>query len=172
MELWVAFGFGGAIGVLLGYLFGRQRRQPVRRATPAPPPPTPRPPPPEIRHVVMDEGAANVLNALNNRLAAIGTLADLLHGSPLDPERARALMMLHGEVRRAAEITQHFLELAEHPIGAAEPSDAAVGLNGGLAQREVTLRELGAKLDRSIPHALPMVAFPMGQPPQMFTRLL
>src|SRR5258705_310859 len=126
MELWGAFGFGGAIGVLLGYLFGRQRRQPVRRATPAPPPPTPRPPPPEIRHVVMDEGAANVLNALNNRLAAIGTLADLLHGSPLDPERARALMMLHGEVRRAAEITTHFLELTDHPIGAAEPCDASV----------------------------------------------
>src|SRR3989454_7675590 len=71
--------------------------------------------PPEIQHVVLDEGSANVLNALNNRLAAIGALADLLHGSPLDPERARALMMLHGEVRRAAEITQHFLELAQHP---------------------------------------------------------
>ena len=125
-----------------------------------------------MKRVALDEGSANVLNALNNRLAAIGALADLLHGSPLDPERARALMMLHGEVRRAAEITQHFLELAEHPIGAAEPSDAAVVLNGVLAEREVTLRELGVKLDRSIPHDLPMVACPMAQLTEMFTRLL
>jgi len=104
-----------------------------------------------VQHVVLDEGSANVLNALNNRLAAIGALADLLHGSPLDPERARALMMLHGEVRRAAEITQHFLELAQHPIGAAEPSDCSIVLNGVLAEREGTLRELGVKLVRSIP---------------------
>jgi len=125
-----------------------------------------------VKRVALDEGSANVLNALNNRLAAIGALADLLHGSPLDPERARALMMLHGEVRRAAEITQHFLELAEHPIGAAEPSDAAVVLNGVLAEREVTFRELGVKLTRTIPHDLPMVACPMAQLTEMFTRLL
>src|SRR5213083_2064464 len=172
MELWVAFGFGAGVGVLLGYLFGRQGQPPARRLTPAPPPPVPRPPPPEIRHVVMDEGAANVLNALNNRLAAIGTLADLLHGSPLDPERARALMMLHGEVRRAAEITQHFLELAQHPAGAAEPCDAAVVINGVLAERDSTFRELGVKIVRSVPTDLPMVACPMAQLTEMLTKLL
>src|SRR6266704_2601693 len=128
MELWVAFGFGAAVGALVGYLLGRQRELPAAaRARPAPlsPPPSAKSSTasPEVKHVVLDEGSANVLNALNNRLSAIGALADLLHGSPLDPERARALMMLHGEVRRAAEITQHFLELAQHPIGAAEPSD-------------------------------------------------
>src|SRR6266550_5566688 len=179
MELWVAFGFGAAVGALIGYLLGRQAQVPAAaRARPAPPslpPPSFKSAPqasPEIKHVVLDEGSANVLNALNNRLAAIGALADLLHGSPLDPERARALMMLHGEVRRAAEITQHFLELAEHPIGAAEPSDAAVVLNGVLAEREVTFRELGVKLNRTIPHDLPMVACPMAQLTEMFTRLL
>src|SRR6267142_1103280 len=153
MELWVAFGFGAAVGALIGFLLGRQKQVPAAsRARPAPPS---QPPPssrssssasPDVKHVVLDEGSANVLNALNNRLAAIGALADLLHGSPLDPERARALMMLHGEVRRAAEITQHFLELAQHPIGAAEPSDCSIVLNGVLAEREGTLRELGVKL--------------------------
>jgi len=133
MELWVAFGFGGLIGAFIGVFIGRHRAS--QRSTSAPvvmPPPIPpqRFAPPEVQHVVLDEGSANVLNALNNRLAAIGALADLLHGSPLDPERARALMMLHGEVRRAAEITQHFLELAQHPIGAAEPSDCSIVLNG------------------------------------------
>jgi two-component system NtrC family sensor kinase len=173
MELWVAFGFGAGVGILLGYLFGRQRRQaPPRRATPVPPPPAPRTTPPEIRHVVMDEGAANVLNALNNRLAAIGTLADLLHGSPLDPERARALMMLHGEVRRAAEITTHFLELTDHPIGAAEPCDAAVVINGVLAERDATFRELGVRVVRNVPPNMPMVACPMGQLTEMLTKLL
>src|SRR2546425_6498955 len=181
MGLWVSFAFGALLGVFLGVLIGRARaaargqgaRAPSEGHAPtATPLAPPRSLPPEIQHVVLDEGSANVLNALNNRLAAIGALADLLHGSPLDPERARALMMLHGEVRRAAEITQHFLELAEHPIGAAEPSDATVVLNGVLAEREVTFRELGVKLTRSIPHELPMVACPMAQLTEMFTRLL
>jgi len=80
--------------------------------------------------------------------------------------------MLHGEVRRAAEITQHFLELAQHPIGAAEPSDCSIVLNGVLAEREGTLRELGVKLVRSIPHELPMVACPMAQLTEMLMKLV
>lgn len=113
-----------------------------------------------------------MLNALNNRLAAIGALADLLHGSPLDPERARALVLLHGEVRRAAEITSHFLELAAHPAGAAEPCDAAMVINGVLAERESPLRELGVKIIRSVPADLPLVACPMAQLTEMLTKLL
>jgi CheY-like chemotaxis protein len=176
MELWVAFGFGAAVGALIGYLLGRQRRGPMLQARPAPPS---QPPPTSklltaaaVQHVVLDEGSANVLNALNNRLAAIGALADLLHGSPLDPERARALVLLHGEVRRAAEITSHFLELAAHPAGAAEPCDAAVVINGVLAERESTFRELGVKMIRTVPADLPMVACPMVQLTEILTKLL
>src|SRR5256886_9400313 len=175
MELWVAFGFGAAVGALIGYLLGRQKqvRAPqARPAPPSPPPPTVKPSAPAVKHVVLDEGSANVLNALNNRLAAIGALADLLHGSPLDPERARALVLLHGEVRRAAEITSHFLELAAHPAGAAEPCDAAVVINGVLAERESTFRELGVKMIRAVPGDLPMVACPMAQLTEMLTKLL
>ena len=175
MELWVAFGFGAAVGALIGYLLGRQKqvRAPqARPAPPSPPPPTVKPSAPAVKHVVLDEGSANVLNALNNRLAAIGALADLLHGSPLDPERARALVLLHGEVRRAAEITSHFLELAAHPAGAAEPCDAAVVINGVLAERESTFRELGAKVMRAVPADLPMVSCPMAQLTEMLTKLL
>ena len=173
MELWISFAFGGLVCGVIAYLVGRQRASGRPMVATPPLPTAPRPATPvEVKRVALDEGSANVLNALNNRLAAIGALADLLHGSPLDPERARALMMLHGEVRRAAEITQHFLELAEHPIGAAEPSDAAVVLNGVLAEREVTIRELGVKLERSISQDLPMVACPMAQLTEMFTRLL
>src|SRR5213083_740950 len=181
MGLWVSFAFGALLGVFLGVLIGRARaaargqgaRAPSEGHAPTATPMTPpRSLPPEIQHVVLDEGSANVLNALNNRLAAIGALADLLHGSPLDPERARALMMLHGEVRRAAEITQHFLELAQHPIGAAEPSDCSIVLNGVLAEREGTLKELGVKLMRSIPADLPMVACPMAQLTEMLMKLL
>jgi len=86
MELWVAFGFGALIGTFIGALIGRHRAARGAIAPPvAAPPPAQRFAPPEVQHVVLDEGSANVLNALNNRLAAIGALADLLHGSPLDP---------------------------------------------------------------------------------------
>src|SRR5256884_1702336 len=149
MELWVASGFGAVVGALLGYLLGRLRQVPVPQARPAPPsqpPPSYKASTPStVKHVVLDDGSANVLNALNNRLAAIGALADLLHGSPLDPERARALVLLHGEVRRAAETTSHFLELAAHPPGAADPCDAAVVIKRVLAERESALRGLGAQ---------------------------
>ncbi|MDP3911203.1 MAG: hybrid sensor histidine kinase/response regulator, partial [Gemmatimonadales bacterium] len=173
MELWVAFGFGAGLGAVLGYVLGRQRR-PAPQAAPRPARPIPSSPSPlpAVKHVVLDEGSANVLNALNNRLAAIGALADLLHGSPLDPERARALVLLHGEVRRSAEITSHFLELAEHPAGAAEPCDAAVVINGVLADRESIFRELRIKLIRSVPSDLPLVSCPMSQLSEMLTKLL
>src|ERR1043166_6420140 len=108
MGLWVAFAFGALIGAFFGVLIGRHRAgRSARARRPAPslssfPSPAPAPATagaqtaaPAVQHVVLDEGSANVLNALNNRLAAIGALADLLHGSTLDPERARALMMLH-----------------------------------------------------------------------------
>lgn len=180
MELWVAFGFGAGVGALIGYLLGRQRELPppapirarVTPAQPAQPPPSKLSLSPELKPVVLDEGSANVLNALNNRLAAIGALADLLHGSPLDPERARALVLLHGEVRRAAEITSHFLDLAAHPAGAAEPCDATVVISGVLAERESTFRELGVKVHRQVPGDLPMIACPMAQLTEMLTKLL
>ena len=180
MELWVAFGFGAAVGALIGYLLGRQRDVPpptpirarIVPAQPLHPPPASKPSlPADLKPVVLDEGSANVLNALNNRLSAIGALADLLHGSPLDPERARALVLLHGEVRRAAEITSHFLDLAAHPAGAAEPCDATIVINGVLAERESTFRELGTKVHRQLPSDLPLVACPMAQLTEMLTKL-
>src|SRR5881398_1552568 len=74
MELWVAFGFGALIGAFIGTIIGRQRAAARGAAAPtvAPPPPAARFAPPEVQHVVLDEGSANVLNALNNRLAAGG----------------------------------------------------------------------------------------------------
>src|SRR5256885_12628050 len=90
MGLWVAFGFGALVGAFIGVLIGRLRTAQTAAATPAvSPPASQRFAPPEVQHVVLDEGSANVLNALNNRLAAIGALADLLHGSPLDRKSTR-----------------------------------------------------------------------------------
>src|SRR2546426_6886072 len=171
MALWVPFLFGVAVGALLGFLIGRQHRPAPLR----PPAPTPRPPTAggnPVTHVALDERSANVLNALNNRLAAISALTDLMSGSALDPERARALSSLHGEVRRAAEITQHFLELSEHPQGAAEPSDPRAVLDAVLALRDTTLKELGVRVMRTIPEGLPYVACPGAQLHEMLLKLL
>src|SRR5205807_8870097 len=106
MGLWVAFGFGALVGAFIGVLIGRLRTAQTTNTTPAVSPPSAqRFAPPEVQHVVLDEGSANVLNALNNRLAAIGALADLPPGTPLDPARARALTMPPGAVPRAAQLT-------------------------------------------------------------------
>src|SRR2546430_16753929 len=116
MGLWVAFGFGGLVGAFIGVLIGRLRTARVTNATPAvASPAAQRFAPPEGQHVVLDEGSANVLNALTNRLAAIRALADLLHGRPLGPERARAPILLAGELRRARGRHHHLVELRHHP---------------------------------------------------------
>jgi len=166
MALWVPFLFGAGVGALLGFLLGRARRAPG----PPPPPPTPRVTRPDVRRVALDEHAANVLNTLNNRLAAIAALSELLQGATLDPERTHALTTLHEEVRRAAEITRQFLDLTEHGAGAAEPADVALVLASLLVDRDVTVRELGVKVARTLPN-LPLAACPAPQLVEMFGRL-
>src|SRR5207247_2556942 len=73
MGLWVSFAFGALLGVFLGVLIGRARAAARGRGARAPseghaptatPVAPPRSLPPEIQHVVLDEGSANVLNAL------------------------------------------------------------------------------------------------------------
>lgn len=176
MQLWMVFAAGAVAGLVLGFLAARRwRRSASPTATavpPAPPPAAPSPAPAvEAKRVVLDEGSANVLNALNNRLAAIGALADLVRGSPLNPLGANALTMLHGEVRRAAEITQHFVNLAEPRLGGVEPADVSTALQSVLAARQAKLKELAVLLSRAIPEQLPAVACPKSELTEMLTRL-
>jgi CheY-like chemotaxis protein len=102
-------------------------------------------------------GADDVLNALNNRLAAVSALADLLPAGGLAPQHASALTALHTEVRRAADLTAHFRELAQRPgaTGAAvefPPVFATV-----LAERGSTLRTLDVTVTQKIPDGLPRI---------------
>ena len=111
MGLWVAFLFGGALGVILGHALGRRAGARVRPLQ-TPPILTPRPSAPPLLPGDAP-GAEDVLNALNNRLAAVSALADLLPSDGMAPQQARALEALHTEVRRAADLTAHFRELAQ-----------------------------------------------------------
>jgi CheY-like chemotaxis protein/signal transduction histidine kinase len=172
MALWIPFAFGALLGALFGFLVGRQYGATRRRLEIglAPAPPTPRPTP-DAGKLRLDEGAANVLNALNNRLAAITALAELLQGPGPEAERSRALGLFQGEVRRAAEITARFLDLATNPAGTAEPANVAPVLDKVLADRDVTIRELGVTLVRNVPPNLPPVACAPAQLEEMLTRL-
>jgi CheY-like chemotaxis protein len=101
-----------------------------------------------------------VLNALNNRLAAVSALADLLPAERLAPRQASALTALHTEVRRAADLTAHFRELAQRPGAAREAVDFAPVLTTVLAERGATLRTLEVSVTKRIPDALPPVECP------------
>ncbi|HXQ28364.1 MAG TPA: hybrid sensor histidine kinase/response regulator [Gemmatimonadales bacterium] len=173
MALWIPFAFGGVLGALLGFLVGRQRGAARRRpaiAVASPPQQAPRPSADGAK-LRLDQGAANVLNALNNRLAAISALSELLQSPGPEPERARALDLLQSEVRRAAEITGRFMDLATNPLATAEPANVEVVLAKVLRERDVTLRELGVKVVRSVAPDLPPVACPPPQLDEMLTRL-
>ncbi len=174
MALWIPFAFGGLLGGLVGFFLGRQQevaRRQLQVAVAPSPSLVPRPGADAAPTFRLDDGSANVLNALNNRLAAVSALAELLQGQGPASEQARALGVLHGEVRRAADITARFLELATNPHGTTEPASVERVLTRVLSDRDVTFRELGVTLTRAIPPDLPLVACPPAQLEEMLTRL-
>jgi CheY-like chemotaxis protein len=75
-------------------------------------------------------------------------------------------------VRRAADVTQHFFELAELPPGAAEPADLGAALDGVLADRQARLAELEVRVTRTVPEPAPIVACPAANLTEVFGRLL
>jgi CheY-like chemotaxis protein len=152
--LWVAFGFGIALGAFLGHAFGRRSRAAM---TAPPPPPRPSGPTP-AGPVTMPAGAPDVLNALNNRLAAVNALTELLHAAGLEEAHRRVLTTMQSELRQAADLTAHFAELAVHPGTPTEAAALAPVLETVLAERDATLRSLAVAVRRSLPAALPMVA--------------
>ncbi|MGH7645430.1 MAG: hybrid sensor histidine kinase/response regulator [Gemmatimonadales bacterium] len=162
MSLWTVLAAAIA-GFLLGWLARRRSAAAGPTRTPAPPP---------MRRVVVDQGAANALNALNNRLAAISALGDLLQDTAPDAKTARAIATLQGEVRRAAEVTQHFFDLAELPVGAADSADVGAAVDGVLADRQHKLATLEVQVIRVVPDAPPLVACPPANLTEVLGRLL
>ncbi len=163
MSLWAVLAAGLVVGLLAGRLAWRRRAGP-RPATSAAAPP--------MRRVVVDQGAANALNALNNRLAAISALGDLLQDTAPDAKTARALATLQAEVRRAAEVTQHFFDLAQLPVGAADSADVAAAVDGVLADRQQKIAALEVHLIRVVPDAPPLAACPAANLTEVIGRLL
>ncbi len=155
MGLWVAFLFGGALGAILGHALGRRAGARVRALHP--------PTIPQARAPVAPllpgdaPGADDVLNALNNRLAAVSTLADLLPLEGMAPQQVRALEALHAEVRRAAELTAHFRELAQRQGAPGEAVEFLPVLTKVLAERGSTLRTLGVTVTQRVPEGLPPI---------------
>jgi len=161
MSLWMALAAGVAVGFLLGRLARRRGGGTVTAPAPQP-----------MRRVVVDQGAANALNALNNRLSAISALGDLLQDTAPDAKTARAITTLQGEVRRAAEVTQHFFDLAELPVGAADSADVGAAVDGVLADRQHKLASLEVQVTRVLPDAPPLVACPPANLNEVLGRLV
>lgn len=158
MGLWVAFLFGGALGVILGHALGRRAGARVR---PLQTPPILNPRPPAAPLLPGDApGAEDVLNALNNRLAAVSALADLLPSDGMAPQQARALEALHTEVRRAADLTAHFRELAQRHGAPGEAVEFPPVLAKVLAERGSTLRTLNVTVTQRVPEGLPPIECP------------
>jgi CheY-like chemotaxis protein len=155
--LWVAFLFGGALGAILGHALGRRagaRVRPLNAPAILQPRPATLPPPGHA------PGSDDVLNALNNRLAAVSALADLLPAEGLAPQHAQALEALHTEVRRAADLTAHFRELEQQPGVPGQTVLFAPVLATVLAERGATLRTLNVTVTQRIAEQLPPVACP------------
>ncbi|MGH9260558.1 MAG: ATP-binding response regulator [Acidimicrobiales bacterium] len=163
MSLWTVL----AAGIVFGFLLGRLARRRVGAARAG----TSHAPPP-MRRVVVDQGAANALNALNNRLSAISALGDLLQDTAPDAKTARAITTLQGEVRRAAEVTQHFFDLAELPVGAADSADVGATVDGMLADRHHKLASLEVQVVRVVPDTPPLVACPPANLTEVLGRLV
>lgn len=168
MGLWVAFLFGAALGAILGHALGRRAGARIRPLS-APPTPAARPassPP------AAGPGADDVLNALNNRLAAVSALADLLPAEGLAPQHTQALTALHAEVRRAADLTAHFRELAQRPGATGAAVDFPPVLATVLAERGSTLRTLEVKVTQRVPDGLPPIECPEQVLHEIMARLI
>jgi CheY-like chemotaxis protein len=152
--LWVAFLFGAAVGALLGHALGRRTALRVRGAAPprttTAPRLTPLPPPDDV-------GADDVLNALNNRLAAVSALADLLPDSGLEPQHTRVLATMHAELRRAADLTAHFRDLASRRGVPGEATSLGPVLDTVLNERAANIKTLGVAVTRDVAAELPRV---------------
>jgi CheY-like chemotaxis protein len=107
---------------------------------------------------VSDEvGADDVLNALNNRLAAVSDLAELLPEKGPAQDHARVLAMMHAELRRAADLTAHFRDLSTRRGAPGEPIEFASMLETVLKEREATIKALAVTVTRDVPDGLPRV---------------
>jgi CheY-like chemotaxis protein len=167
MGLWVAFLFGAALGAMLGHALGRRAGARARPLTgPAIRQPRHTPPP------AAGPGADDVLNALNNRLAAVSALADLLPAEGLAPQHTQALTALHAEVRRAADLTAHFRELAQRPGATGAAVALPPVLATVLAERDATLRTLEVKVTQRVPDGLPPIECPEQVLHEIMARLI
>jgi two-component system NtrC family sensor kinase len=168
--LWVAFLFGAALGGLLGHALGRRagaRARVLGAATPVPgalhtPIPVPRAPRASgpTGTPQDDVGADDVLNALNNRLAAVSALADLLPGAGGgggSPDSARVLATLHAELRRAADLTAHFRDLSSRRGSPGQAVAFPPVLDAVLKEREASLKALGVGVTSRVAPDIPPV---------------
>jgi len=159
MGLWVAFIFGAALGGLLGHSLGRRAGARVRANVPKPPAGVFSGGPSTSRQTPSDDdvGADDVLNALNNRLASVSALAQLLPEQGAAAEHTRVLAAMHAELRRAADLTAHFRDFSGRRSTPGEHVAFGPILDSVLKERDATLKTLAVKVARDVPEDLPPV---------------
>jgi CheY-like chemotaxis protein len=104
-----------------------------------------------------DVGADDVLNALNNRLAAVSALADLLPAKDASQDQDRVLATMHAELRRAADLTAHFRDLARRRGSPGQAVAFPPVVEAVLKEREASIKALGVTVTNDVAPTIPHV---------------
>lgn len=153
------------VGVAVGWLVGTgrlptQTRRPGPRALA------------RRERSALEVGIADVINLLNNRLAAIAGFADLIRRHALSPSDREVIDQVRIQVRHAAEIVRDMIHLVQPPAGGDESAYLPAVLDAARERQRDGLERLTVALQVDLDPSVAMVSGRRGELVNLFSRLL